>query len=110
MPHLKLYLDDRHLPRQRDGLADLLHDLRAILCRALSEPPGACQLSVLPVIGLAGQAECCLELTYPPKESLTPETLRALAGQLQTTVIAATGLRATIWLKALDPQGDLALR
>jgi hypothetical protein len=110
MPNVKLYVDEARYPAIRQGLADLLPELRDMLCAALSVELAACQFAVIPVLGLPDQPLINAELHLLPRTERTPEVLRAAATQLRARLRAATGLHAAVRIAALDPGTYIALK
>lgn len=110
MPNLKIYVDESRWPEARPGLAALLPELRALLCAALAVEPAACQLAVIPVLGLADQPAVNAELHLMPRPERTRAALTDVAERLRDRIGAATGLHAALRIAALDPETYLALK
>lgn len=110
MPNVKLYVDRGHYPAVEGGIAALLPELRDMLCAALAVDHAACQVAVIPVMGLPDQPQINAELHVLPRESRTPAALRQVAADLRALVAGATGRHVAVRIAMLDPATYIALK
>lgn len=110
MPNLKIYVDEASYGALRPELAGRLADIRTLLCERLKVEPSACQLAVLPVLGLPDQPPVNAELLFLPRPERTAALVRATAEGLRGVLAEATGLPAAVRMAALDPETYLALK
>lgn len=110
MPNLRIFVDESAYPALRDGLSAPLPRLRDELSALFAVEPPACQLAVIPVLGLPGQPLLNVELDILSRPERTRDAVNAAAARLRGTVSAATGQRAAVRVTLLDPEGYVALR
>ncbi|SMO85480.1 hypothetical protein [Paracoccus laeviglucosivorans] len=110
MPNLKLYLDETHLTEQRPRLAELMPELRGLLCKSFGVEPSACQLAVVPVLALPDQPTINAELNLMPRPDRTRDAVTAKAQELQRVIADATGLRIAVRVAMLDAETYVALK
>lgn len=110
MPNVKLFVDDRHLPGLQAGIAAALPAIRDMLCAALAVDLAACQIAVIPVIGLPDQPQINAELHILPHADRTPAALRQTALDLRAMVAGATGLSVAVRIATLDPATYVVLK
>ena len=110
MPNLKLFVDERIHDAKKDALRAMLPTLRSAVCEQLSVQVSACQLAVIPVMGLDEQPLANLELQYLAKPDRTPDMIRAactvFSGLVQDALGSVPAVRAT----PLDPVTYVALK
>lgn len=110
MPNVKLFVDETLYAERRAALRDALEPLRETLCQHLEVGPEACQIAVLPVLGLPDQPPINVEIHLMPASHRTRERLFALAEALRTHLREATGGRTAVRIGALDPATYVALK
>lgn len=110
MPNVKLYVDGSRYPAAQADLAALLPDLRDMLCERLSVGHAACQIAVIPVLGLPDQPLINAELHVLPRSERTPALLRQVAQDLRAHLHSATGLTVAVRITSLDPDTYLTLK
>ncbi|SDX06936.1 hypothetical protein [Roseicitreum antarcticum] len=110
MPNVKLFIDQTQYGQVEQGVSALLPELRDLLCRTLSVGPGACQIAVMPVMGLPDQPPINVEMQLMPKDGRTPDMLRQAGMDLRACLHAATGLHVAVRISALDPASYIALK
>ncbi|MCE5973146.1 hypothetical protein LZA78_06620 [Sinirhodobacter sp. WL0062] len=111
MPNVKLYVDDTVWPAHAETLRASLQPLRELLCVELAVSVEACQLAIVPVIGLADQPQVNIELAILPRPERTPEKLRALGETLRGRIAPASGgARVAVRYTTLDPVTYVALK
>ncbi len=110
MPNIKIFVDETDYPALRERFAALLPDLRRLACSAFVVEAPACQLAVLPILGLPDQPRINVELHLLPKPARTRETLVAAAGRLREAIVAATGRHVAVRIVLLDAETYVALK
>lgn len=110
MPNVKLYVDESRYPAVQAGLAALLPGLRDMLCDRLSVGHAACQIAVIPVLGLPDQPLINAELHVLPNAGRTPDLLRRMALDLRAHLNDATGLTVAVRIASLDPDTYITLK
>ncbi|MDF3854216.1 hypothetical protein [Paracoccus pantotrophus] len=110
MPNVKIYIDETRLAACRAAIEDALPRLRDLLCERLAVEASACQIAVLPVLGLPDQPQVNAELLILPRSGRTPERIRAVAGTMRQVLEQASGLDVAVRVGMLDPETYLALK
>ena len=110
MPNVKIFVDDAVYTARGRALREMLPSLRAAICEQLSVPAEACQLAVVPVIGMEGQPSANMEIQYLAKPGRTPEMITAACTALRDVVEAAAGSRPAVRATPLDPATYVALK
>lgn len=110
MPNVKIFVDESAYPALQPGFAALLPDLRAQLCTDFAVDPPACQLAVIPVLGLPDQPPINVELSILPRPERTRAAVTAAATRLRETIGAATGRHVAIRIALLDAESYVALK
>lgn len=111
MPNVKLFADEALVQRHGGSLKAILPELRALLCRDLAVSEPACQVALMTVVGLAGQPQINVEMQILPKDSRTPEALRANAERIRALISpAAGGAEVAVRVSTLDAETYVALK
>lgn len=110
MPNLKLYVDDTQYQAARPGLSALLPVLRNLLCDRFSVDPSACQMAVIPVMGVEDQPQINAELHVLIAPDRTPDMVRGAAHDVRACIHAATNLSVAVRIATLDPATYVALK
>lgn len=110
MPNLKIYVDETIFDEMRPHLSDALEPIRALLCDAFRVEPPACQLAVIPVMGLPDQPQVNIELLILPHIERTGEAIRAAADRLRSLLVSVTGAQVAVRIAQLDPVTYVALK
>lgn len=110
MPNLKIYVDETIFEVSRASLHEALPRIRDFLCEAFQVTPSACQLAVIPVLGLSGQPELNIELLILPRIERTDAVIRAAAERLRDLLSTATGAHGAVRVAQLEPATYIALK
>lgn len=110
MPNLKIYVDETIFDGVRGRLSEALEPIRALLCDAFRVEPAACQLAVIPIMGLPDQPQVNIELLILPHAERTGEAIRAAAERLRSLLVSVTGARVAVRIAQLDPVTYVALK
>lgn len=110
MPNLKIHVEEATLAPCRDGLVAALPALRDLLCQRLGVAPSACQLAVLPVLGLPDQPPVNVELSILPGVERTRDRLVALAEAIRSDLEPLTQSRVAVRISQLDAATYVALK
>lgn len=110
MPNLKLYVDETQYQAAHHSLSALLPVLRDLLCARFSVEPIACQMAVIPVMGVPDQPQINAELHLLPACNRTPDVVRGAAHDVRACIQAATNLSVAVRIATLDPATYIALK
>lgn len=110
MPNLKIYVDETIFEASRASLKEALPQIRNLLCEAFQVAPSACQLAVIPVLGLPDQPQLNIELSILPHVERTGTVIRAAAEKLCDLLRAVTGVHGAVRIAQLDPATYVALK
>jgi hypothetical protein len=75
MPNVKIFVDEAVYADRKDALRAALPKLRDTICVELSVPVAACQLAIIPVMGMEGQPAANMELQYLATQDRTPAVI-----------------------------------
>lgn len=110
MPNVKIFADERVFKSQEDALRAAMVGLRDLLCAELDVGVEACQLALLPVIGLEGQPAVNVEMLILPRPERDGATIRLVAGKVQDMLTKASESHTAVRLSMLDPETYVALK
>ncbi|MGA0542400.1 hypothetical protein [Neotabrizicola sp. VNH66] len=110
MPNVKFFVDEARYPAVQADLSALLPELRDMLCTGFGVDRAACQLAVIPVLGLPDQPAINAELHLLPKPDRTRATIESMAGRLRDRVAGVTGLHVAVRIATLDAATYVALK
>lgn len=111
MPNVKLFTDETLVHEHGKALRAILPELRALLCRDLAVDEAACQIALLPVIGLAGQPPVNVEILALPKPDRTPDAMQKTAERIRALILpAVAGAAIAVRVSMLDPGSYVALK
>ncbi|ACM40090.1 MULTISPECIES: hypothetical protein [Rhizobium/Agrobacterium group] len=110
MPNLKIYVDETIFEASRASFHEALPRIRDLLCEAFQVAPSACQLAVIPVVGLPDQPQLNIELLILPHTKRTETVIRAAAEKLRDLLNTATGAHGAVRIAHLDPVTYVALK
>lgn len=110
MPNVKIYVDEALYQDRKTALTELLPHLREALCRELSVPSAACQLAVMPVLGLQDQPKANFEVQYLGIKSRTPQMIETACMVFQGLLADCLGHVPAVRATPLDPETYVALK
>jgi len=110
MPNVKIFVDDTRYASMQEALSALLPDLRTFLCSSLMVDNAACQLAVIPVMGVPDQPQVNVEIHLMPRPERTRASIIDLADGLRDVLGKATGQHVAVRVTTLDPASYLALK
>ena len=110
MPNVKIFVDEDLYAARSDQIRAILPVLRDALCAQLGVPPAACQLAVLPVMGLPDQHLANMEYQYLATPSRTPDAIRAASAHFRSLMTEALGCALAVRATPLDPETYVALK
>ena len=110
MPNVKIFVDDAVFDELRDALAAALLPLREAICAQLSVPVVACQLAVIPVMGIEGQPIVNMEIQYLAKAERTPAVIEAACTVFRAVIEGFIGSTPAVRATPLDPDTYVALK
>ena len=110
MPNVKIFVDEKvHADRAGD-IRDMLLPLRDLLCETLSVPVAACQLAVIPVMGLEDQPLINMEYQYLATPDRTPGMIRTCSTAYRAFITERLGHVPAVRSTPLDPATYVALK
>ncbi|OHZ37235.1 hypothetical protein BBL07_14440 [Agrobacterium vitis] len=107
---MKIYVDETIFEASRASLHEALPRIRDLLCEAFQVAPSACQLAVIPIVGLPDQPQLNIELLILPHAERTEAVVRAAAEKLRDLLNTVTGKRSAVRIAHLDPVTYVALK
>lgn len=110
MPNVKIYVDETVFPSLKPEIGKLLPALRSVLCDDLAVDISACQLAVMPVLGLSDQPLINAELAILPRPERTQSVVRSVAERVRKMLEEISGQRVAVRVSALDPVTYFALK
>ncbi len=110
MPNVKIFVDQALLDSRREVIAAALPRLRDALCAQLGVTPAACQLAVLPVMGLPDQPLANMEYQYLATPERTPDMIRAASAHFRALLTDPLGCVPAVRATPLDPATYVALK
>lgn len=110
MPNLKIYVDQTIFDRDGPRLGEALEPIRTLLCDAFRVTPAACQMAVIPVLGVPDQPQVNIELLILPHAARTTEAIQAAAERLRVLLASVTEARVAVRVAQLDPTTYVALK
>jgi hypothetical protein len=110
MPNVKIFVDEDLYAARRTEIRAALQPLRAALCAQLGVTPAACQLAVLPVMGLPDQPLANMEYQYLATPARTPDAIRAASAHFSALLTEALGCALAVRATPLDPETYVALK
>ena len=110
MPNMKIFVDEAVFDDRKEALRAALVPLRESLCAELTVQPEACQIAVIPVMGIEGQAVANMELHYIARPERTPDQIRAACAVFHALIEGALGAAPEVRAAPLDPETYLALK
>lgn len=110
MPNVKIFVDETQYGAVKSGLIAVLPDLRAMLCEAFDVEVPACQMAVIPVLGLPDQPPINVELHLLAKPERSRAAVQAAGVRVRDMIGAATGQHVAVRFAALDPATYVALK
>ena len=110
MPNVKIFVDENVFADRREALCAALGPLRDTICTELSVPVAACQLAVIPVVGMDGQPVANMEIQYLANAERTPEMIQAACTAFHAVIEGAIGAVPAVRATPLDPATYVALK
>lgn len=110
MPNVKIHIEEAVLAPCKPALVAALPALRDLLCRELSVDYAACQLAILPVLGLPDQPPVNVELHILPRPDRTREKLLALSQMIREMLAPITAAHVAVRIAHLDATTYVALK
>ena len=110
MPNVKIFVDQTVFEQRGSAIKAMLPLLRESLCTELSVPIAACQLAVLPVLGMPDQPQVNMEVQYLGTAERTPEMIHAACKVFSDVIAPAVESMPAIRATPLDPATYVALK
>lgn len=110
MPLVKIHVENALWQERQAGLKDALKPIRAMLCEVFKVDPSICQLAIIPVHGIDGQAPVAAEMRIMPRPDRTKDVVLQACERLRDMLAEAAGQPAVIRVMQLDPETYVVLR
>ena len=110
MPNVKIYADAALLSARQDEFLAVLAPLREALMTEMAAPKALCHLSVMPMFGLADQAQIVVDIHYLAKPERTPDMVTAACEVFRDLLAERLGITPDIRAIALAADIYVALR
>lgn len=110
MPNVKIHIEAAALAPCQPVMVAALPALRDLLCAELSVDYSACQLAILPVLGLPDQPPVNVELHILPKPDRTRDKLLTVAKLIRDMLAPITGAHIAVRIAQLDAASYVALK
>lgn len=110
MPNVKIFVDEHLLALRKSDIEAALGPLRQLLCDELKVPASACQIAVLPVIGLEDQPLANMEFQYLATPERTPDRIREACVVFRNFLASPLGEPLAVRATPLDPATYVALK
>lgn len=110
MPNVKIFVDQIVFETRRTAIDSMLPKLRESLCVELSVPVAACQLAVIPVLGMMDQPQANMEIQYLGTKDRTSQMITAACTVFRDIVQSAVGSVPAVRATPLDPTTYVALK
>lgn len=110
MPNVKIFVNQTVFETRRTEIDSMLSKLRDSLCVELSVPVSACQLAVIPVLGMLDQPQANMEIQYLGNAERTPEMITVACKVFSEIIAPAVGSLPAVRATSLDPNTYVALK
>ncbi len=80
------------------------------MCTHLNVSEKACQLALIPVLGIPDQPEVNIELHIMPHPDRTKDRLCSLASALKAALTSLSNCKCAVRITTLDPETYIALK
>ncbi len=110
MPNVKIFVDEGIYPGCRDALGEALGPMRQLLCRELKVEVAACQVAVMPVLGMDDLPRVNVEMQLLPQPERTRELIMSVCTAVRALIGEATDRHTAVRVSFLDPQTYVALK
>lgn len=110
MPNVKIFADEVMVAQGRRAMAEALAPLREAVMRHLDVSASACQIAIVPVIGIADQPALNVELQILPAPGRSREKIAALGTEVQERLATATGRSVAFRCSQHDPASYVTLK
>ncbi|WP_066553492.1 hypothetical protein [Croceicoccus bisphenolivorans] len=110
MPNMKIFADQAMGTETIKALHAALPAMRALLCDRLAVPLDLAQLAIVPVSGLADQAQFAVEMQILPKPERTRESIVAACEELRMVLRGIADVKVAVRVTTVDPVNYLVMR
>lgn len=110
MPNMKIYVDRAVWADELEPLVSSMPFVRETLCELLGVDQSACQLAMLPVWGVSGQAPINAELQILPKPDRTRDVVLSVCEELRQILGDGGKRRVAVRVTSLDPDTYVAVK
>lgn len=99
MPNVKILVDESVLAERREQVRSTLGPLRDLICEQMHVPASACQIVVIPVIGLPDQPCANMDMFNISREGRTRNMVESACAAFQT--LLETALEGKVAVRAI---------
>lgn len=110
MPNLKMFVGDAVDGASRAKLHADLPRIRDLLCKTLLVDIPLAQFAIVPVLGLADQAQIAIEIQILPKAERTREQILTMCEMLRNEVQRSVDVKVAIRVTTVDPADYVVFR
>lgn len=110
MPNLKMFVGDAVDDVSRARLHADLPRLRDLLCKMLWVDIPLAQFAIVPVLGIADQAQIAIEIQILPKAERTREHILSMCELLRHEVQKSAGVKVAVRVTTVDPATHVVFR
>ena len=110
MPNIKIYAEEALFQQHRAALCAALEPIRDSMIRHLGVSHRACQLAILPVIGLPDPPALNAEVQILPAPARTRAGIEVMGQEIRQILHTATGQDAAFRCQQHDPATYVVLR
>ena len=110
MPNLKIFMDETVFGQHRQAMIQVLEPIRDSICLHLGVPEAACQLAIIPVIGLSDQPAINVEIQILPSPDRSRSQIQALGSKVKDILSATACVPVAFRCAQHDPSTYVILR
>lgn len=110
MPNIKIYIDEDIFADHKYAVTRTLEPLRDSVVRHLAAPHSACQIALVPVVGLKDQPAANVEMHIMPHPNRTRDVITAVGAEIQAILRDVIDAPIAFRCVQLDPATYVALK
>lgn len=110
MPNLKIFMDETVFGQHRQAMIQALEPIRDSICLHLGVPKAACQLAIIPVVGLPDQPAINVEIQILPSLDRPRTRIEAFGSEVKDILSATAGVPVAFRCAQHDPSTYVILR
>ncbi|WP_422367479.1 hypothetical protein [Pelagibius sp.] len=110
MPNVKIQVEEATLAEQRHKVLEVLDPLRQLICEKMGVPASACQIVVIPVMGLPDQPVANMDMFYISREGRTRDMVEGACVAFRALLESALDNKVAVRAIGFDQQTYLSLK